>query len=357
MVARCSACAVDAPRPVLLVIVYGIFIAIVGVTAMAQTIMVSAQFSTSTINNVDRVGYGPGAPLRHGSPVSEDVGPTGPDAERLARPGRTAQDAGGSRQDRARRGTAAGRDASSRRTDPKPEGRSPAITIDFATALEGRTATAGIDLNAESEAMGPALEPASVLREYFPLVTDGGVMGVVAVWRDAEPILTQLDQMRRNVVLLTVSAGLIAAAVLFLVFRSAQKRISRQTGALIEASRQDVLTGRLNHGALVDAVAEAVEHGRTEGRAFSVALIDVDNFRLLNEMYGHGAGDDALLTVVEGPGQRGARERPRRAVRARRADAARPGGGGPRPANRGRTAAGRPGGHVRCSSSPPSSCR
>ena len=41
-----------APRPVLLVIVYGIFIAIVGVTAMAQTIMVSAQFSTSTINNV-----------------------------------------------------------------------------------------------------------------------------------------------------------------------------------------------------------------------------------------------------------------------------------------------------------------
>ena len=40
------------PRPVLLIIVFGIFLAIVGVTAMAQTIMVSAQFSTSAINNV-----------------------------------------------------------------------------------------------------------------------------------------------------------------------------------------------------------------------------------------------------------------------------------------------------------------
>ncbi len=47
-------------------------------------------------------------------------------------------------------------------------------------------------------------------------------------------------------------------------------------------------------------MAAAVEHGRAEGQAFSVALVDVDNFRMLNETYGHSAGNDVLMTVLEG---------------------------------------------------------
>ena len=183
---------------------------------------------------------------------------------------------------------------------PGSRGAQAPISPDFATALRGQTATAAIDPTAASEAMGPTLEPASVLREYFPLVTGGGVKGVVGVWRDAGPILAQLDDMRRNVVLVTLSAALVACAALFLVFRAAQGRISRQTQALVDAARLDPLTGRLNHGALVEAVAAAVERGRAEGQAFSVALVDVDNFRMLNETYGHSAGNDVLLTVLEG---------------------------------------------------------
>jgi hypothetical protein len=38
------------PRPVLLILVYGIFLVIVGLTAVAQTAMVSADLSASTLN-------------------------------------------------------------------------------------------------------------------------------------------------------------------------------------------------------------------------------------------------------------------------------------------------------------------
>ncbi len=41
-----------AQRPVLLIIVFGVFIAIVGITAVAQILLVSAHFSTSTLNSV-----------------------------------------------------------------------------------------------------------------------------------------------------------------------------------------------------------------------------------------------------------------------------------------------------------------
>ena len=133
------------------------------------------------------------------------------------------------------------------------------------------------------------------MREYFPLSIDGKVVGIVGVWRDAVPILAQLDEVRRNIVIVTLSAALVAAFVLFLVFRSAQGRITRQTQALIDSTELDPLTGTLNHGALVDAVARSVDGARKEGTAFAVALVDIDNFRLLNETYGHTAGDRALV--------------------------------------------------------------
>ena len=40
------------PRPFLLIIVFGVFLIVVGVTAMAQVVLVSAHFSTSTLNSV-----------------------------------------------------------------------------------------------------------------------------------------------------------------------------------------------------------------------------------------------------------------------------------------------------------------
>jgi diguanylate cyclase (GGDEF)-like protein len=97
----------------------------------------------------------------------------------------------------------------------------------------------------------------------------------------------------------TLSAGLVAAALLFLIFRSAQGRLTRQTLALVEATRRDPLTGTLNHGALVIHLADEIERARASGLPLGVALVDIDNFRLLNDNHGHAAGDAALLAVVE----------------------------------------------------------
>ena len=178
------------------------------------------------------------------------------------------------------------------------DGTQASATSDFTTALGGQTATAAIDGVEASEAVGPGLGATDVVREYFPLVTDGQVRAVVGVWRDAAPILASFESIRRNIILLTVSAGLIAAVVLYLVFRSAQGRITRQTAALLDAADRDALTGTLNHGALVNLVAAGIERARVDDAAIGVALVDIDNFRLLNETYGHEAGDEAIRTVV-----------------------------------------------------------
>ena len=99
--------------------------------------------------------------------------------------------------------------------------------------------------------------------------------------------------------MVTLTAGLVAAFVLFLVFRAAQARISRQTDQLVEATRRDPLTDTPNHGSLVTALAAAVETARTAREPIAIALLDIDNFRLLNDTHGHPAGDQAILTLAE----------------------------------------------------------
>src|SRR6185295_7284744 len=86
--------------------------------------------------------------------------------------------------------------------------------------------------------------------------------------------------------------------MLFLIFRAAQARLTRQTAALVESTRRDPLTGTLNHGALVAHLALEIEGARASGAPLGLALVDIDNFRLLNDNHGHKAGDDALLAVA-----------------------------------------------------------
>ena len=98
------------------------------------------------------------------------------------------------------------------------------------------------------------------MREYLPLLSDQKeTLAVFAVWRDATPLLARIDLARRDVVVVTIVASLLLAAVLFGVFRAAQKRISRQHAQLLESERRDPLTGLLNHGAVVGLLAEQIE--------------------------------------------------------------------------------------------------
>jgi diguanylate cyclase (GGDEF)-like protein len=286
------------PRPVLFVLVYGIFLVIVGVTATAQTMMVSANFSTSTLQSVVGTDAGLIRSVVNTYVLPGDLDADGPSATRrtaleddLARLVRRAEIL---RVELLRPdGTVIAGDRS------EVSGLAAPTSPDFRSAADGRTVAAGIADVAQSEAAGPALETTSVLREYFPLQADGQVKAVVGVWRDAVPILAELDRLRTDIVVTTLTAALVAALALSLVFRSAQGRISRQTVALVDATRRDPLTGLLNHGALVGELSIAFEQARTDGRAIGIALVDIDGFRLLNETYGHDAGDGALLMVAE----------------------------------------------------------
>jgi len=285
-------------RPVLLLLVFGAFLALVGITATAQAAMVSAHFSAATLNDVvgsDAATIRTFVNAHLDSRYVDDAG--GPSATQLAALDEQLGTLTAPKQilrveiRRPDGGLVAATDSSAGATTGAP--------ADQAFALAAGGAVQADILPAPAGDAGSTVGQDRLIREYLPITSGSQVRAVVGIWRDAEPVLVRLDTVRRDVVLVTLSAGLIAAALLFLIFRSAQGRLTRQTAALIESIRRDPLTGALNHGALVAHLADEIERARVSGLPLGVALVDIDNFRLLNDNHGHAAGDAALLAVVE----------------------------------------------------------
>lgn len=61
----------------------------------------------------------------------------------------------------------------------------------------------------------------------------------------------------------------------------------------------DGLTGLLNHSKLKESLAQEVARASRQGSVFSYAMIDVDNFKDVNDSYGHAAGDQVLKTLAQ----------------------------------------------------------
>jgi diguanylate cyclase (GGDEF)-like protein len=74
---------------------------------------------------------------------------------------------------------------------------------------------------------------------------------------------------------------------------------ARLYGAALEAADHDSVTGLHNHRALHQRLRQELERAREQTYPLTVLMMDVNNFKLFNDTYGHPVGDQVLQRVAQ----------------------------------------------------------
>ncbi len=76
------------------------------------------------------------------------------------------------------------------------------------------------------------------------------------------------------------------------------KELEDKLTQMSELVREDQLTGSLNRRGMDDIFEREADRADRRGTALCIAMLDLDNFKKLNDTHGHAAGDEALIHVV-----------------------------------------------------------
>ncbi len=126
-----------------------------------------------------------------------------------------------------------------------------------------------LQVRADGSEVSVALTQARIKEEA------GGMQGFVCVARD----VTERNQMERQL-------------------REANEALELKRQALQELAVLDDLTGLFNRRELSRILSDELARASRTGQPVSVALIDIDHFKLVNDRHGHAAGDGVLRALA-----------------------------------------------------------
>jgi diguanylate cyclase (GGDEF)-like protein len=116
----------------------------------------------------------------------------------------------------------------------------------------------------------------------FPMIVGERVLGVLGAHEGVVPF----EAVERK------ALGAVAA-LLAIALRNVQL-----LGVLRDRSLRDSLTGCMNRGHGFDVLTTELQRAKRSGRPVSIVMFDIDNFKTLNDSYGHLCGDAALVEVA-----------------------------------------------------------
>ena len=133
-------------------------------------------------------------------------------------------------------------------------------------------------------------------RAYLLLLIGGGISLIGLLLRVAAIATGAAADLPYNVSNLrqTVSVSIGTVTVMMFSLGLVLMAKERSEAALRDMALHDALTGIANRRAILETFERELERSRRAGTALTIALLDIDHFKLVNDTHGHLAGDAVL---------------------------------------------------------------
>lgn len=96
-------------------------------------------------------------------------------------------------------------------------------------------------------------------------------------------------------VLWSVLSNFVLLGIIVMLLITLRRRLSDEAAFVAT----DTLTGLLNRGSFVARLDAELTRATRYGRAFTLAYVDLDNFKAVNDLEGHDAGDELLRRIAD----------------------------------------------------------
>ena len=96
-------------------------------------------------------------------------------------------------------------------------------------------------------------------------------------------------------VLWSVLSNFVLLGIIVMLLTTLRRRLSNEAAFVAT----DTLTGLLNRGSFIARLDAELTRAARYGRAFTLAYVDLDNFKAVNDLEGHDAGDELLRRIAD----------------------------------------------------------
>jgi len=92
--------------------------------------------------------------------------------------------------------------------------------------------------------------------------------------------------------------NIVSTLGIFVIVTLMQDKIHQLFDEECKLARTDPLTGAINQRAFLELVGYEIMRLQRENIPYSLVYIDIDNFKMVNDQYGHKMGDEVLKSVA-----------------------------------------------------------
>src|SRR4051794_23742579 len=130
---------------------------------------------------------------------------------------------------------------------------------------------------------GTPLEPEALI--CVPLIARGAIKGALNIYREGDAVAFSETEFE-------IAKRFGDAAALALDNAEIRERLEHQ-------ARTDSLTGLFNHSVFYERLLQSLQESSRTHRPLAVLMLDIDDFKHVNDVHGHAVGDELLRFLAE----------------------------------------------------------